>query len=431
MSVGPLRIIFKDKSNLLWFVLLIFSIYFTFNRHRHQNRFNYHSEIWADRAGYYVYLPLTYIYQFDGEQFPQNIAKKTGNGFAIEEQKVKTKYTCGVAILQTPFFLIAHYLSSFLGFDNDGFSLIYHYLSNIGAAFYCILGLFFLDRTLRRYVSDQNARRTSVIIFLATNLIFYGIFHTLMSHVYSFFLFSIYLYLAPYALADQASKKAIILVGLSAGMIVVTRQLNLIFLPVILFLNPINWSAIEIQLKKLPLLIVAAFVPIGLQMSYWKYAFGSWIVYSYDHETFSNYLHPETIKFLFSTINGLFVFTPIMGIILIACVKKYTFSTQPFIGYFIGLYFLIITYIFSSWYDWSYGCSYSTRVYCEYFTLFAIPLALLLQAVSKTGKYYILIGLCSILCVINVKFVASYDDCWYGGLWDFKEYFRILMDSPK
>ncbi len=75
-------------------------------RHAQEGTFNWETALWADQVVYYIYLPALFIYDFDAEALPQDIAKRTGGGFYIHPTtgKIQTRYTCGVAILQTPFF---------------------------------------------------------------------------------------------------------------------------------------------------------------------------------------------------------------------------------------------------------------------------------------------------------------------------------------
>ena len=122
------------------------TIFLTFNRHSKSGQFNYHSEIWADKAGYYVYLPAAFKFNFNPENFPDSIDVKTGNGFKLDNRndKVVTKYTYGVALLQTPFFCLAELLAGPLNFKDDGFSSIYHWSINLASVSYLFLGLFFL-----------------------------------------------------------------------------------------------------------------------------------------------------------------------------------------------------------------------------------------------------------------------------------------------
>jgi len=127
-----------------------FTLFLTFNRHSKSGYYNYHSEIWADKAGYYVYLPAALKFNFNPNNFPDSVDIKTGNGFILDQEndKVITKYTYGVALLQMPFFGLAELLAKPLNFKQNGFSPIYHWSINISSVFYLFLGLFFLKKYL-------------------------------------------------------------------------------------------------------------------------------------------------------------------------------------------------------------------------------------------------------------------------------------------
>ena len=53
---------------IFFIILLAASLYLTLNLHRNNGYFNWKSEIWADRAGYYIYLPSFFMYHFDAKR---------------------------------------------------------------------------------------------------------------------------------------------------------------------------------------------------------------------------------------------------------------------------------------------------------------------------------------------------------------------------
>jgi len=181
---------------IYWIGLVLFFgvlLFLTFNKHSKSGYFNYHSEIWADKAGYYSYLPAALRFKFNPDNFPDSIDHKTGNGFNLDykNKKVRTKYTYGVALLQLPFFCIADVLSNPLNFESNGFSPIYHWCINVASIFYLMLGLIFLFLFLKTSFGTQTSFLVTISIFLGTNLFYYSIDETGMSHIYSFFLFFI------------------------------------------------------------------------------------------------------------------------------------------------------------------------------------------------------------------------------------------------
>jgi hypothetical protein len=134
-----------------------------------------------------------------------------------EENRVETKYTYGVALLQLPFFLIADGITVVSGeFPRDGFSYYYQKAINFAAAFYLSLGLFILFLALKVYFNYKNkiVFATLVALFLGTNLYYYGIIETGMSHIYSFFLFSCLIYLVIHKEKFNGNLKFFALLGL-------------------------------------------------------------------------------------------------------------------------------------------------------------------------------------------------------------------------
>jgi hypothetical protein len=75
------------KSFVIRILILGVFIFLTLNRHSRTGVFTYQSEIWADKAGYYVYLPSLFIYGFDASSFPDSIDVKTGDGFHLVDGK--------------------------------------------------------------------------------------------------------------------------------------------------------------------------------------------------------------------------------------------------------------------------------------------------------------------------------------------------------
>ncbi len=80
-------------------LLLIFIIICVIRSH--ENNVKTKNIIFSDQEGYYMYLPALFIYGgFD--QYP--IRTKEQFGYYQNTKKVFTKYTCGVALMEMPFF---------------------------------------------------------------------------------------------------------------------------------------------------------------------------------------------------------------------------------------------------------------------------------------------------------------------------------------
>lgn len=419
----------KQKTAIILIVFFSITVFLTLNRHSKSGVENYHSEIWADKAGYYIYLPLYFIYDFDIEKMPNEIDRRTGYGFFVKDGKIITKYSYGVALMQSPFFVITHFLSKYLGYNNDGFSAPYHKLIDLAAVTYSFFGLIFLCFFLRRYVGLPTAIVSTIVLYLGTNLFYYSIFDTGMSHTYSFFLFACFLFLSPF-LIQNSSPIYFMLFGLIAGLIVAVRPINILFFPSFFLFNNISIAALKQNLKSYILIFVPFIAVLIPQFLYWKYAFDNYFQYAYQHESFSNWFQPNFLLIWFSTNNGLFIYNPIFLLIIFGIIylyKKHKFRSVAYM-----FYFMLISYVIASWHDWTYGCSYGCRPYTEYYAIFALPLAFFIKELNRKSIHSMVVIVFLVITILyNQKLIFTYDGCWYAGNWDWGALLQILLASPK
>lgn len=352
-------------------------------------------KIFSDKADYYVYLPATFIYGWDVHKFPAGIEKKC-QGFLLDTKrdKVETKTTCGVAILWAPFFLATHLIAVHWDLQPDGFSDFYEKMTILPGVFYLMFGLFFLRRFLRRYFSPGISWLTVLLIFAGTNLYFFGIYDGLMSHVNSFFLFSLFLFFLKKFL-DQDKKSMVLFAGISfvVSLAVLIRPTNILLMLIMLFLDVTSVKELG---KRILLFIRPAYILVftGIailvflpQFIYWKYLTGSFLYYSYPGEGFSNWNTPQLIPVWFAPLNGFFLYTP-LALLFIAGVVIMIVKKIPN-GIFIGFFFLLISYIFASWHIWHFGGSFGYRPLVEYYSLLALPFGYFLVSLKALKNLYI------------------------------------------
>ncbi len=421
----------KPKIFLLF--ILPLSFFLSFNKHSKDKINTYHGVLWADAAGYYVYQPLWFIYGNNADKFPDSIDVKTGNGFQLNfiNNKIITKYTCGVAILETPFFLISHVLSKPFGFKPDGFSNIYSFGLYFSGVFYCCVGLFFLSKFLVRHFNPFTSVIAPILFLSGSNLYYYCIDMPGMSHVYSFFLFCLIIYLTPF-ITTKINSKYFFLFFCCLILVILIRPTNILIGLFPLFYNIKNknefFNRIHFLFSNKLLIIVSAAVSLIFtipQLQYWYINTGNIITYSYGAESFIFWKHPKILEVWFSTNNGLFTYTPliilsIIGVFLMMKKKKWE-------AYFIGSLFLIITYIFSSWWNWWFGCAFGARSFVEYYALFIIPFTCLLEVAFKHKLYrYAIMLFIAFCCYLNMDMEYYYDGCFHGNTWDFTTYLKLL-----
>ena len=381
----------------------------------------------ADAKGYYAYLPAVFIYNdlnfgfFDeidkGKYYNENLYYDYRTG-SNANGNIINKYYCGTAIAELPFFLIAHALSAALGFETDGYSKLYMVFVNIAAIFYLSLGLLFLNSTLGFYQLSENQKALVLIAAVfGTNLFYYTVSEPGMSHVYSFGFISIFIYFSK-EYFNSFQKIHIVLLAAILGIIVLIRPVN----GLIIFILPFAAGSFKslkqglstaFQNYKLLLLASLAFlVIVFIQLFIYKISTGKFIVYAYGEEGF-DFSSPHFFDILFSYKKGLFLYTPLFLVSLVGTgflwkTNKFEFSTL--MGFLI-----LITYVFSSWWMWYYGGSFSSRVYVEYIPLFMISMAIGLKSIKTKPLKSIYISI--ILSLIVLCQIQTYQYRYYQIHW--------------
>lgn len=421
------------KPQIFLLFILPLSIFLSFNKHSKDKINTYHGVIWADAAGYFVYQPMWFIYGNNAGNFPDSIDVKTGNGFQLDfiNNKIITKYTCGVAILETPFFLISHVLSKPFGFKADGFSKIYSFGLYFSGIFYCCLGLFFLSKFLARHFRPLISVLAPFLFLAGSNLYYYSIDTPGMSHVYSFFLCCLIIYLTP-LITTKINSKYYSLFFCCLILVILIRPTNILIGLFPLFYNIKSkydfLNRIRFFLSNKLLIAITALVPLIFlipQFQYWYASTGKIITYSYGTESFIFWRNPKILEVWFSTNNGLFTYTPLIILSIIGIfqmIKKVKWE-----AYFLVFLFLIITYIFSSWWNWWFGCAFGARSFVEYYPLFIIPFSYLLDYTLSHKLYRYGIALFIVFCCfLNMDMEYYYDGCFHGDTWDFNTYLKLL-----
>jgi hypothetical protein len=406
--------------------------------HKDAGRFNDRSEIWSDRAGYYIYLPATFFYHFNTHSMPPDLDIKTGGGFSIDtvNNKIDIKYTYGVALMVSPFFLTAHLVSRIAGFDDEnGFSLLYHRMMNLAAVVYLLAGLWFLKKFLDHYFQPAITFFVTVFIFLGTNLFYYSLIEGLMSHVYSFFLFALFLFSLKLFL-DTRNYRYFLLFTVSLVLATLIRPTNIILILVYFFWDSGNLKTISARFKQFLkpsyilvflLVLLLFFLP---QLIYWHYLSGNLFHFSYRGEGFTNWTHPVITGVLFSPVNGFFIFNPLALIFFTGMIIMIMNKTQN--GKLIVALFLIVTIICASWKMWYFGCSFGQRSYIEYYTLFAVPFGWVVTELFKNRHFFlsvILFFFIFFFTYVNIRMTIvlyRFERCYYGSTWDWDHYIRYV-----
>jgi hypothetical protein len=421
--------------------VVLFLAFLISNRHSKTGTFNWMTPIWADQAGYYVYLPSLFVYHFDAKSFPEKIEEKTGFGFSLDPKnnKVITRYTCGIAILQAPFFILAHTLAGILGQPQDGFSGIYHQVPNWASLFYSFLGLFFLWKFLLFYYKQRTVIFTLISLFFGTNLYYYSVDSTGMSHIYSFALFVIVAWLTKRLLSSELKNRNLFLIARSLlfALIVLTRPTNILLFPFLFCLDCQSIEEFRLRVKRFftsgeILMMIVSFLIVFLpQFLYWKYATGNYVTDSYQGFGFSNWKSPKILELWFSPNNGLFLYSPFYLVALLGA--AFMIKHRKFNGWVILLTFFVLTYVFASWFIFSFGCGFGSRNFVEYTVLFSLPVGYLFKQILDFSmlKRITITAVVVVLVIFNLNLAYAYNRCFQGGDWDYQEYMSFLVKSSK
>ncbi len=374
---------FRSVSVYSILVIFIVMIWVNFNIKRWKES----NVIDWDVTSYYGYLPALLIHgdlkldftigkEDDYKNKHQFWPETAPNGGKV----IKT--TMGMAILYSPFFLVAHTLAHLKGYETDGFSEPYEKYIHLSSLFYLIVGLIFLRKVLLRYFNDVVVAITLIAITIGTNLFFYTTTEAAMSHTYNFSLFAVFIYLSLIWHENKTFQKSI-LIGLVGGLIVLIRPVN-----ILIFVFPILYSVTSFkelkekilfflkEWKHLVIIGLCSFLVLLPQFLYWKYITGSFFFNSYVGERFY-FSNPHILEGLFSYRKGWLLYTPIMIFSVLGIIILYKNHKKLF--WPVMLFLVINIYVLFSWWAWWYGGGFGLRAMIDSYSLLAIPFAAFFQ----------------------------------------------------
>lgn len=400
--------------------ILLFSIWFQF----FAKRWNHDRIIEWDVISYYSYLPATFIYKDLSLDFVKQNPDKFGPWFwplKAPNGNYVEKMTMGMSLLYSPFFAIAHFLADPLGYEPSGYSTPYRFAISIGALFYLLLGLLLLRKLLLRHFSDTATAITLILVTLGTNLTWYATIEPGMTHVYSFTLFVLFIYLLEQWI-EKATLWNSILFGALCGLISLIRPTNAAIGILILLWGVNNKNTLKgrvnLLLLRWPYIFAMALSAIAIwvpQMLYWKMQTGHFFYHSYGQEGFF-FLSPHITDGLFSFRKGWLLYTPVMAVALAGLALLSNFTKGKTLA--LATFTTFNVYIIFSWWSWWYGGSFGARAFIESYALLALPLAALVQwALSK--KIYIKIASATFFGLLLSHSIFQTFQYYYGAIhWD-------------
>jgi hypothetical protein len=369
--------------NSKWVYVILFFLIFFLTNTRQSKITNFDCEICADKAGYYMYLPAVFQMGFDARNYPQDFDHAHGDGFHLEHNKVITKFTCGIALMLLPFYAAGSLIAQTFALDVLPYSTYYMFFINIGAVFYLVLGLFFLRKWFNYYVDDISSFWTILVIFFGTNLYYYTLDESLMSHMYSFSLFSMLLY-GLKAFCETKQVKYFILFIIPLSFAILIRPTNILFGLIALLTDVNQFGVLKSKLFLLlkPQYFISAILLflmiLSPQLVYWKYAFDQYLVWSYVGEGFRYWDKPAFSIVWFSPQSGLFIYTPMILLSLVFSIVM--LIKQDRNALLILCSFLLVSYMCASWSNPYFGsCNFGKRPMVEFLPIFMFPIAYLFE----------------------------------------------------
>ncbi len=373
-----------------------------------------------DAVIYYAYLPAAFIYKDLTLNFKNTInddevivwAHKLDNGNYV------LKMSMGMSMLYSPFFLGAHVYSLFTGKPANGYAPAYKLSLIFSSLTYLFLALILLRKFLRYHVKEITVGIIVLILVFATNLGYYTVIEGQMSHVYSFFLFTLFLLLTRSWHAHQKIVTTMAL-GLLMGLISLIRPTNVVIIIIFIFWNVYNTATIKHNISVFKskfhhITLIAIFCVIVWipQFVYWKYTTGSWLYYSYNDEGFF-FTDPVFLKGLFSFRKGWLVYTPVMIFSIIGIL--YLFKIKHKYAIPVSIFTFVNLWIIFSWWSWWYGGSFGQRALIESYAILALPFAIFIDHIPKF-KVFTKIIIITLLTVFSFLGIWNSIKYYYGSI---------------
>jgi hypothetical protein len=337
-------------------------------------RDEWRSDLRADAAGYYVYLPALFQYGFSGIAMDSSLLDLTGHGFELDDRTrmIRTKYTYGTALLQAPFYLVAETVAGWG--RTDGFTDTHRRWIEVAAVFYWVAGLCFLGLALMRWrpVPLMAALLVLAGISFGSNVLFYAVRMPGFSHIHSFFVVCVAVWALVTGVVGGTSTVRRWVFHFCCALLLLIRPMDIIAvmgLYVWLFIRDRSvlartgfWAAQAVALAVIAL----------PQLLYWKHVFGMWFMDSYAGEGFVHWDAPRVSCVLFAAKNSLLLYSPVLLLMPLG-LRVLWREDRRTVAMHIGIW-AVLVYACGSWWSWGFGCAFGCRPAVQYmpFAAFAI-----------------------------------------------------------
>ena len=427
-----MKLIYKYQAELITLLVIAFSLFFI------QPSEKYKKPINGDLKGYYAYLPAIFIYndlqysfveEVEEKYYPKSHFKEFRNNF---KGKKVNKTFVGLSILIAPFFLLAHGMSALFGFETDGYSILYQWSVVIAIWFYLWMSLRLLIRVLKYFgANSKQSLLLNCLLIFGTNITYYVSFDFTVSHIYSLFLINSLIYYC-IKFKENTSSKKIISASLIFGLLVIIRPTNLLagLLIFTVFNTKEDFQFLKENLlaKKNLIFIGASLVLVFLiPIIFWYLQTEHYLVYSYGEEGF-DFSKPEILNMLFSYKKGWLLYNPILIFAFAGWIISFKSKIEGKLALF---YTLLMVYIYSCWWIWTFGAGFGQRVFIEYSFLYVLGGLFLIQKLNVNIKRILLIPILLIIGLNIVQAIQTYKGILPGGKVTSEIYWENFLSFKK
>ena len=280
--------------------------------------------------------------------------------------RLPNTFSVGPALVWAPAYLLVHGLGYLGLFRPTGFGYPYFTAVSTVTAMGGLLGVLWLYRLVRRYSEPPAAFLSALLIWWGTFHIWYMVFEPSMSHALGMASVSGFLLLSHHS---ARSRWDFALLGLAAGMVILIRWQNAVFLPAglgILWAGEARpkWSGLSLA----ALTALAVFLP---QIVFWRLIYGEYFLVPQG----GGYLlwsAPGLEAVLFSSRHGLLSWSPVLWLGLAGLF--FLLRKTPLAAASLLSALAVTTYINAAVFDWWAGASFGARRFDGALAAFGIGL---------------------------------------------------------
>jgi len=400
-------------------LVLVWNIHDSFRRHTLIDTDDWKTELRADAAGYYIYLPGAIHHGMRPGWLSGERLRIIGDGIREDTGRdiIITKYTYGTALIELPFFLAAELIVGWG--SSDGFTPVHHRAMDVAGIVLWWSGLLLLWSALRRRWPVPGGIGLALLFLMSqgTNVFYYAFRSPAYSHIGSWALVCLALWCWAHGVSGRDARWRGALFRIACAWLILIRPLDILL---VLALHALVLA--DDPSTRRPRWFLGQFV-IGLalalpQMLYWQTAYGDPIVFSYQNEGFTNWRSPHLLTTLLAPKNGLLPYAPAFLLLPIA-LRAVWDRARPMAIAVLAM-FLLYWYAVSSWWDPAFGCGFGQRSFVQTVPLLAMTTWYAAHQWWPRRPAIVLLLLVPFMAAafINNMLAHIYDMCYWSTTWD-------------